>query len=182
MSRTVCQSVGKVFGKTAHHVLTKAGESRLTFGYENERPIFGSWQGATKLVVSWTLISSILQKIHQNEMRGAIFNSPDRQRKIEQSTIGFVDDNNNCVTGRKGSRIEEQLRESAQKWEKLLHTSGGRLELNKCFTFQIKWEQDNQGELKMKEFQEKIELKDSEEGEIFHMIFILLLAAVLIIR
>lgn len=43
--------------------------------------------------------------------------TPDRKIKRAQSTIGFVGDNNNCITGRKGTRIEEKLQESAEKWE-----------------------------------------------------------------
>ena len=32
MSKEVCQTVGKTFKRTAHHVMTKAGESTQTFG------------------------------------------------------------------------------------------------------------------------------------------------------
>lgn len=86
-------------------MMTKEGDSKLAFGYERNKPIFGSWQGATKSVISWTLISSMLQKIHQREVQGAIFMTPNRKSKVEQSTLGFLDDNNNCVTGREGTMI-----------------------------------------------------------------------------
>lgn len=44
LSREVCQSVGKIFRETAHHVMTQAGESKLTVVYEKESPVFGRWQ------------------------------------------------------------------------------------------------------------------------------------------
>ena len=164
MSKEVCQTVGKTFKRTAHHVMTKAGESKLTFGYERERPIFGSWQGATKSVISWTLVSSILQKIHQKEVGGATFRS--KKRVVKQPTIGFVDNNNNCVTKKKGKKIEGSLKESAQKWEKLLYASGGKLELNKCFTYLIKWKHNGEGKQIISEKRENLQIEDSEDGEI----------------
>lgn len=163
MSEEVCQTVGKTFERTAHHVMTKAGESKLTVKYGREKPIFGSWQGATRLVISWTLISSILQKTHQKKVGGATFKSQDKKKVVIQSTAGFVDDNNNCVTERKWRKIEESLKESAQKLEKLLYTSGGKLELNKCFTYLVKWKHNGDGEQSIREESERLQIMDSED-------------------
>lgn len=82
IKKSVCQSVGKTFERTRHHVTTKGGVSKRTFGYTKDKPIFGSWQGATKSVINWVLISSILQKIHQDTVAGATFESTDHIVKV----------------------------------------------------------------------------------------------------
>ena len=129
--KSVSQTVGKTFKNTKHHIATQGGTSKLTFGYSNNKPIFGSWQGATKSVINWVLMSSSLQRIHQNHIKGATFQSTDKKITVLQSIVGFVDDNNNCVTGEEGTSITDALQESAQKWERLLFASGGTLEITK---------------------------------------------------
>ena len=115
---SVCKAVGRTFEKTKHHVATKNGVSMSTFGYTRDEPIFGSWQGATKSVVSWVLTSSIIQEIHSNEVKGATFESTDGATTVNQSTVGFVDDNNNCVTrDEESEELSVLLQRSAQKWE-----------------------------------------------------------------
>ena len=134
ISKGACQAVGKTFQRTRHHLATRNGISEQSFGYTKEDPIFGSWQGATKSVINWVLTSSMIQKIHQDTVQGASFKSTENQTEVNQTTIGFVDDNNNCVSQEKDQGpITPKLQESAQKWEKLLHSTGGMLELNKCF-------------------------------------------------
>jgi hypothetical protein len=146
--KEVCKTVGRTFERTRHHIATANGISRRSFGYSPDKPIFGSWQGATKSVINWVLMSSLIQQIHSDKVKGAEFESTDGKTRVTQTTVGFVDDNNNCVTGEK-RHITQLLQESAQKWEKLLFSSGGMLELNKCFTYIIKWDQDNEGRHKM---------------------------------
>lgn len=47
---------------------------------------------------------------------------------MTQATLGFVDDNDNGVSQEKGEGlIAERLQQSAQKWEKTLHDTGGYL-------------------------------------------------------
>lgn len=69
MSKEVCQSVGRVFSKTTHHVMTKAGESKLTFGYDKDRPIFGSWQGATKSEIAGCLSARYCKRYTKEKFR-----------------------------------------------------------------------------------------------------------------
>jgi ribonuclease HI len=161
LNKNVCRTVGKTFEKTRHKVATKNGISKDSFGYTKEEPIFGSWQGATKSVVSWVLTSSVLQEIHFQEAPGAHFKSTDGTIKVRQSTVGFVDDNNNCVTKNGEQPIQEALQKSAQKWERLLYSSGGTLELSKCFTYAINWEQDEEGRHKISEEPVSIKICES---------------------
>jgi hypothetical protein len=64
--------------------------------------------------------------IHQNAVKEAIFESTDKRVKVAHSMVGFVDDNNNCITCENSKApITHTLQESAQKWEKLLFAAGG---------------------------------------------------------
>lgn len=100
------------------------GISEQSFGYSQDDPIFGSWQGATKSIVNWVLTSSIIQKIHQASVEGANFKSTENQTEVSQTTIGFLDDNNNCVSQEKyQGPIILKLQESAQKRERLLYVT-----------------------------------------------------------
>lgn len=78
------------------------------------------------------LTSSIIQTIHGESVQCATFESTNGTTKVVQSTVGFVDDNNNCATKeREGAPIDELLETSAQKWERILHATGGTLEIKK---------------------------------------------------
>jgi hypothetical protein len=46
----------------------------------------------------------------------------------------------------------------------LLFSSGGSLEFKKCFTYVIKWTQDEEGRHKISEENEQIEITDSQTG------------------
>ena len=46
-------------------------------------------------------------------------------------------------------QIAQDLRETAQKWESLLHSTGGALELSKCFYYLIHWTFDKKGNPKL---------------------------------
>ena len=75
---------------------------------------------------------------------------------MHQSTVGFVDNNNNVVTREdNGPPLENLLQQSAQKWERLLYATGGTLELSKCFTYSVKWEHEA-GMHRMKADQKRI--------------------------
>lgn len=89
-------------------------------------------------------MSSTLQKIHQEKVSGAVFEGTDGEAAAVQSTVGFVDDNNKCVTREETHPITKTLQKNAQKWEILLYSSGGSLGFNKCFTYIIKWEYDEE--------------------------------------
>ena len=81
VKKSVCSSVGLTFERTKHHLATKNGISKQAFGYTKEAPIFGSWQGASKSVVSWVLTSSLIQEIHCGDVPLARFESTEAKSK-----------------------------------------------------------------------------------------------------
>jgi hypothetical protein len=79
---------------------------------------------------------------------GISFCNPLQTATVMHIMDGFVDDTTNWVnnfilslTNRKLQMLTtaERLHESAQHWEQLLYSSGGALELKKCFYYYICW-------------------------------------------
>ena len=68
LSKNVCRTVGKTFQKTKHKVATRNGISMNSFGYTKEKPIFGSWQGATKSVVNFGYLPAPYYKRFTSKM------------------------------------------------------------------------------------------------------------------
>jgi hypothetical protein len=80
------------------------------------------------------------------------FYNPDKSIKISSTMDGFVDDKTGGVNdqAREISMTKRELRDhlekDAQSWEKLLFSSGGTLELKKCFYYLATWKWDVEGE------------------------------------
>ena len=70
---------------------------------------------------------------------------------------GFVDDTthwvNNFAQALQGHYTQHSMHEdiqiTAQWWEQLLHATGGKLELPKCFYYNITWKFNSEGEAKL---------------------------------
>lgn len=77
-----------------------------------------------------------------------IINPYDQTDKFTHWMTGFVDDVTHWCS-HCDSQTEDQavrdLQETAQWWEQLLHATGGKLELSKCFFYIMQWEFDIEG-------------------------------------
>lgn len=111
---------------------------------------------------------------------GATFFDPKKEIEVSRTCSGFVDDITHLANSfLKSLRDDESLNELAKKtsvtaqwWEELLHASGGKLELQKCFYYLIFWEFNNEGEARMvkKDVRpSEVKIKDSESGGIVHI-------------
>lgn len=76
LNKNVCKAVRKTFEKINYHVSTRNGVSKNSFEYTKDRPIFGSWQGATNSVANWVPTSSVIQTIHCESIKGPPLNPP----------------------------------------------------------------------------------------------------------
>ena len=57
---------------------------------------------------------------------------------------------------------------TAQWWEELLHATGGKLELQKCFFYMMFWIFNDEGEARLMKKMEahcEVKIKDSETGD-----------------
>jgi len=81
------------------------------------------------------------------------FQDPQEKIAIKYIMTGFVDDTthwvNNFESAIKGkysiNAMYQDTQQTAQWWEQLLHATGGKLELPKCFYYPIIWNFDDEG-------------------------------------
>jgi hypothetical protein len=164
MTSICAQRLGmKTINAKLHALILKGAKYKLktTLGtseefYKNteEKPLYGLGQGSTAAAFAWAVISAVILKI-MSLLRGVRFCSPTRTFKVQRVMDAFVDDSTswvNCfvksLTQRHTNHIgqvAQDLRETAQKWETLLHSTGGALELSKCFYYLVQWKFDKRG-------------------------------------
>ena len=72
----------------------------------------------------------------------------DRSDKFVTWMTGFVDDVTHWCSSSNAQSEEnaiDELQKTAQWWEQLLHATGGKLELSKCFFYILQWDFDVEG-------------------------------------
>jgi hypothetical protein len=108
-----------------------------------------------------------------DETDGATFQDPITLEEIKRIMDGFVDNMSLWATlhkdeDRDTKKLVEKLQHASQWWEKLLHASGGKLELEKCFFYILHWKSDPEGKpflAPKSELPHRIILKSSETGK-----------------
>jgi hypothetical protein len=140
-----------------HYLKTGFGITRDSYTSDDTFKIHGVGQGSKAGPVSWARISSILFQAQERLGHGAKFACPDRQIHHVRHSDGFVDD----TTGYFCNQPEwinhppgklslfDGLRDHSQIWERLLWSSGGLLEIEKCRFYAIQWTFDESGKATM---------------------------------
>jgi hypothetical protein len=102
---------------------------------------------------------------------GARLMSPDGKIRVSQLSSGFVDDithwnidmERSLASGDNSKMIKEETTVAAQWWEELLYTTGGKLELTKCFYYRLIWDFATNGNAILLEPSSNIILTDSAD-------------------
>jgi hypothetical protein len=130
-----------------YRIKTKLGISKRHYNHTTKDPIFGTGQGSTGSPCFWLLISTMLFNIIDKLAHDLFSMDPQGLDTLKQILEGFVDDTdvavNNFKTPYSPQKMVEILQADAQHWEKLLFTSGSKLELSKCFFYLLYWWQFN---------------------------------------
>jgi hypothetical protein len=112
----------------------------------NKKVLFGPGQGSGASLAAWLTISIVLlASLHILIERGMLFMTPDGSTSVERYSDAFVDDaqnglnNAHCKTPLSTTALTRKLEHMSQTWEKLLFSSGGALELSKCFYYIVYW-------------------------------------------
>jgi hypothetical protein len=108
--------------------------------------LFGTGQGSGASPAAWLTISIVLlASLHTLIDRGMLFKTPDGTTTVERYSDAFVDDAQNGLNNAHQatpwtiSDLSRCLAHMSQTWEKLLFSSGGALELSKCFYYIVYW-------------------------------------------
>jgi hypothetical protein len=123
-------AVKHMYGISANHYTSSLSE-----------PLFGTGQGSGASPAIWLslvviLLNSLDRMSKEDNIPALSFSDPWKEILAEWRVGAFVDDTNQGVVDPTGDLsaedLVEQLRQAGQMWERLLHISGGSLNLSKC--------------------------------------------------
>jgi hypothetical protein len=142
MPKSACELHGLTIAGMQHHVKTALGISSAYFQSTPEKFLYGSGQGSSGSPPLWMTISIILFRALEARMgRGANFTCPRKIITSSLTTEAWVDDSNDYINDFlehfpwTEEKLCSELEKQNQEWERLLSTSGGRLELPKCLAY-----------------------------------------------
>jgi hypothetical protein len=159
MDTEVLELFLKMLEEVKYHAKTIYGVSKLSYQSSDTYGIHGPGQGGRASPSVWTVISCLILSCMKEKAIGANIISPNRQFTVHQVASGFVDDithwnidmTRSLSTGDDNQIISDETKQAAQWWEELLCTTGGKLELSKCFYYPIIWEFDCNGNANLQE-------------------------------
>jgi hypothetical protein len=145
-----CQTDALLFMRYAiKHVY---GISQTEYHSTMLEPLFGTGQGSGASPAIWLSLVTVLlnafdRLADEYNITGLEFQDPWHDFSEKWHIGAFVDDTNQAVLDTMSSltpsELTEQLRQAGQLWERLLHISGGALNLSKCSWSLQFWEWHN---------------------------------------
>jgi hypothetical protein len=133
--------------RVVHYLKTGFGTSTSSYTSDSISRIYGVGQGSKAGPVTWVAISSLLFEAQDLLGTGLALTNPTRDISHKRHSDGFVDD----TTGYHGQlqkwlrnrpgigTVFQGIQHDAQIWERLLWTTGGLLELEKCRFYIVYW-------------------------------------------
>ena len=168
MPKQPCELFLKTLYQMKYHIKTSFGISDTFYSATDTTSVHGPGQGGRGSPCIWLAISSLIMKCAKLRSDGAtIINPFDDTERLNISITGFVDDVTHWLSNGSRDIIEQisDVQHMAQWWEQLLYSTGGKLELEKCFLYVMRWQFDNEGQpfiTKPEELPVDVKLTDSE--------------------
>jgi hypothetical protein len=170
----------KTLSLAKYSVKTAMGISEETYQATAGRTIHGPGQGGRASPGIWAIISCFIMECMPEGSTGVTTIDPVLLTVVQYFTLGFVDDVTlwigNLARSLRGGEtptiIMQETQEAIQWWEELLHATGGKLELTKCFNYVQFWVFDQEGYVRAltpEELPTKVTIIDSETNEPIEM-------------
>lgn len=177
MTKRACNLFLNTLQQMQYHIKTTAGTSEASYSTTENYTIHGPGQGGRGSPSVWLVVSSLIMKTMKSEQaKGSYLTNPQRSMETTQLMTGFVDDITHWYSSmdplESTQQIERQMTYTAQLWTHLLSTTGGKLELPKCFSYLVSWLFDHEGIPRMatpEEVSLNIVLQDSESLQTFNI-------------
>jgi hypothetical protein len=137
----------QTFSQIEYRIKHKLGIGSISHSNNQPSPIYEVGQGSTDASAQWSFLSDALIRAYNDEANDVIINSPISKATTNNKIAGFVDDTTSLLIKNfsMAAFILLFLRHDAQLWERLLHISGGELEIPKCNFSIFQWYFDNLG-------------------------------------
>jgi hypothetical protein len=148
VSAGTCLMAAAVLLHADYFIKTAHGISPGSYSSSPFHPTHGPGQGSRIGPALWVLVSCLMFKAMDALCQGAEFCDPSQAFSHQRTGDGFVDDVANVfnfglaamITAQYSAQmIAQGMQAEAQTWERLLHSTGGALELSKCFFYVMAW-------------------------------------------
>ena len=131
-----------------HQLRTTFGLLKATYTSNDTTEIHGQGQGSQAGLPTWVFVSSLLLDCMTKHASGVFFTCPRQELSHHRHNDAFVDDVtgyvNHFIEELKGNNVQNKVLQTMQKdatlWNNLLHTSGGKLALQKCLYYIVAWQ------------------------------------------
>jgi hypothetical protein len=146
MPKSVVQTHAGVLTNMKYAIKTSYGVSELLITSMVDAVLFGTGQGSGASPAVWLTLSVVLLNLLSHlAPQGMRFMNPSKTISVERQSDAFVDDTQNGLNdfGEDApwdmQTLRSNLHQMSQTWERLLFSSGGALELSKCFYYLMYW-------------------------------------------
>ncbi len=145
LSPSVVASLATTWEATYHRVRTMYGISEEVYSNHPNNLLYGPGQGSTIGPFLWLLCFILIFLSLGPGIPNIKLQAVDRTTSIDFVGEAFVDDAGLGVntTNKPPQELVKDLQVVAQRWEKLLFSTGGALNLSKCFWFLLAWRWEN---------------------------------------
>jgi ribonuclease HI len=127
-----------------YHITTGHGTSVDSYSNKDNIKLHGPGQGSRAGPAIWLIISTALLAAYKQKATVLTLSNPDGTTTVSRHTDCFVDDTT-IFCNSEPAALKTELQQNAQQWESILYSSGGALELSKCFYYIIDWSFDENG-------------------------------------
>jgi hypothetical protein len=159
----------QTFQQIHYYIKHRLGIGNTPHSHRNPKPVYGVGQGSTDAPARWGFVCDPLLEIYKDLTSDAIIKSPLSTIQTNYKIAGFVDDTTTLQIKHFTAMayIILFLQHDTQMWEKLLHTSGGKLEIQKCVFALFEWTCDNWGRPTLKNTKtNSLHIRDSHTRQI----------------
>ena len=139
-----------VLSSMRYLIKTSYGVSELFIQSIMDAVLFGTGQGSGASPAVWLTLSVVLlNSLRQLAPKGMLFYNPGQTISVERHSDAFVDDAQNGLNDIGEEQpwdlqtLQSNLQQMSQTWERLPFSSGGALELSKCFYYLMHWHWEN---------------------------------------
>jgi hypothetical protein len=143
----ISQLHAQTFQQINYFIKHKLGVGKIPHSHRNPKPVYGVGQGSTDAPSRWGFVCDPLLEVYKDVANDAIIKSPVSTLQTNHKIAGFVDDTTTLLIKHLTAMVYLILflQQDTQTWEKLLHTSCGKLEIRKCVFAILEWTNDKWG-------------------------------------